>query len=397
MSGIQQLRANLEVASRLGARAVRRKFSGGTGAPPDQRAFRSQFTTLLAGMPKSLVAEYRFVDLPATTPPWSRSGLDLAVGDSITSFACGRTYLSQTLDVWLEPAFQLWFRIGVKGPIFRGTRDSHSFTARLKDRLDLASYWPGEWRSPNGELRTPKDDYSRVSGSLCVLLVRWATGVNPQQGVEQLLAHGDVDGRVADELQRLTAAHRPPEGWTPLWFVGDGEVFERADCEGRSGAIACDTERDAEILLHDVDLPMTDDTVLEWSWNVAALPSTLREDTLPTHDCLGVAVEYDNGQTLSYLWSAALPVDTHFACPLPTWRNRHTVYVVRHGPEGLGQWRAESRHLARDYAAAVQSPIEVRRILRIWLIGSSLFQHHPGRGVFADIRLTQAGTTLEIK
>jgi hypothetical protein len=42
------------------------------------------------------------------------------------------------------------------------------------------------------------------------------------------------------------------------------------------------------------------------------------EDTLPTHDYLSVAVEFENGQDLSYFWSAALPPESNFRCPIPT-------------------------------------------------------------------------------
>ena len=45
--------------------------------------------------------------------------------------------------------------------------------------------------------------------------------------------------------------------------------------------------------------------------DAAALPGLLREDSVPSHDYLSIAVEFENGLDLTYYWSTALPVGTH--------------------------------------------------------------------------------------
>lgn len=385
----------LRVASQLGARALKRRLSGRISSEPDQTTFRNAFSALLKQLPANLIESHRFIELPATRPPWLKTALKLRTDDAVSSFACGRTYLSRPLDLWVEPSFQLWMRIGNDGEVFRGTRASHGFTADRDGELQLASYFPGEWANRDGTLATPIKDYRKVGGGMCVLLIRWQAGVTPQKGLEALLALGDVQELIAAELDRLRQPVVAPEGWSHLWFLGPSEIYCRCEDESKAGAICCHTERDVAILQHDADLPLTEDVALQWSWKVDALPSDLREDTLPTHDYLSIAVEFDNGRDLSYLWSSQLPAGRHFRCPLPTWQARETHWVVRSGSTELGRWLEESRNVFEDYRIAIGGPLP-QRIVRVWLIANSLFQRRPGRAAYADIRFRRGEETLSI-
>jgi hypothetical protein len=115
------------------------------------------------------------------------------------------------------------------------------------------------------------------------------------------------------------------------------------------------------------------------------LPSRSREDELPTHDYLSLAVEFDNGQDLTYFWSAELPPETGFRCPIPTWQGRETHVVVRSGQAGLGQWLPEERNLYADYKRWVGEP--PARIVRVWLIALSLFRRQEGQCEYGAIEL----------
>jgi len=395
MKSISTIATELSVAGRLAGRALRRRFSTQQAPAPDVAAFRRHFKALLARLPPGLVERTEFIDLPASRPPWTDSGWDLRTGDAVTHFSCGRTWLSRALDVWVEPHFQLWCRLG-DSEVFRGTRSSHSYTADRDGRLQLASYFPGEWAKPDGSLGTPEADYRKIAGSIRVLLIRWCDGVSAEDGLAALVAAGDCDGCAAAELSRLRQPDPQPQGWSHLWFLGPSEIYRRCDDHGRDGAICCRTERDVAILQHEAPFALTPDTRLSWSWKVDALPSTLREDTIPTHDYLSIAVEFDNGQDLTYLWSAQLPVGHHFRCPLPTWKARETHWVVRSGESKLGQWLEESRNIFDDYRIAVGGPMPTR-VVGVWLISVSLFQRGVGRCAYAGIRLDSNGETLAIR
>jgi hypothetical protein len=170
------------------------------------------------------------------------------------------------------------------------------------------------------------------------------------------VGQGDASGLAASEIDRLTDPVLPPAGWYSLWFLGPAEIFRRVDEPGRRSAIACRTEGDCGLLLRDVTLPLEPGTRLRWSWRIDALPSDGAENTLLTHDYTSVAVEFDNGQDLTYFWSAALPCETAFRCPIPLWSRRETHLAVRSGADGLGTWLTEGRDVYADTSATWAGP-----------------------------------------
>ena len=118
------------------------------------------------------------------------------------------------------------------------------------------------------------------------------------------------------------------------------------------------------------------------------LPSKTREDNLITHDYLSIAVEFDNGQDITYY--CELPVGTGFRCPIPTWTARETHVVARSGTEGLGQWFNEERDVYRDYGEKIGGALPAK-IVRVWLIAVSLFQRTEGKCQYADISFVTEG------
>jgi hypothetical protein len=343
--------------------------------------FKSGFNNLLGNIAGNAISEHRFFELPSNRKPWFDTGLDVETGDSFTSFSAGQTQLKD-LPITLEPNFQLWFRIGKEGEIFRGTRDSHSFTAGQSGRLYLASYFPGEWASKTGELVTPDEVYDMVTGSLAVLLIRWQ--VNTLDGLKALAECGDVNNLVAMEIDRLVSPIISPEGWDYLWFLGPAEIYQSCMAPKKESAICCHTHNDCGLLQKAISLPFKPDTRLRWSWKMDALPSAVREDTLPTHDYLSIAVEFDNGQDITYYWSAELPPETFFRCPIPTWTHRETHVVIRSGQQGLGEWFNEDRDVYQDYLNTIGGTMP-GNIVKVWLIAVSLFQREQGACQYADI------------
>lgn len=361
-------------------------------SPLTQPAFQTRFAELLGQLPGHTLQDHVFVDVPSDRQPWLDTGIDLGAGDRLTSFAVGRTCLKGT-SLWFGAGFQLWFRVGAEGEVFRGTRASHSFSAERPGRLYLGSYFPGEWVDRQGGIATPGEVYQRVEGNLTVLLLRWRC--DPAEGLRALAALGDVDGLVADELDRLENPVLPPEGWRYLWFTGPAEIYRPCHAPGHGSAICCHTRGDVGLLQKDITLPLRPDTRLRWAWRMESLPSARREDALETHDYLSIAVEFDNGQDLTYYWSAELPVGTFYRCPIPTWTGRETHLVARTGSEGLGEWMEEERDVYQDYRQAIGGELPAH-IVRVWLIAVSLFQHGEGKCQYADIAFLSQGKTVPV-
>lgn len=394
MTDLGSIAHELGVAARIAGRAVRRRLAGATTAPAEPQSFRATLDPWLARLPPGGIESHRYCTLPATQAPWYDSGLDLGEGDTVTWLADGRVYLSRMLDIWVEPSFQLWGRIGADGPVFRGTRATHSFTASRSGRLWLASYFPGEWADRSGRLATPTADYAKVSGTMSVLLLKWRRDADMPALIRNWARDTRVPGLVIAEAQRLDHPVPTPDQWEYLWYLGPSEIYRSSVTDGGQAAICCDTHGDVGILRKDAALPLQPGTRLRWSWRVDELPADLPEDTLPSHDYVSIAVEFDDGQDITYYWSSSLPVGRVYRCPLPTWKDKETHVVVRSGAEQLGQWLDEDRDVFEDYRRIIGGP--ARSVVRVWLIANSLFSRGHGRCEYAGITLGGADRSINV-
>ena len=330
MPSARTLAHELAIAARLAARSVRRRLSGATPPAPTDAEFRATLEPWLAALPAGLARGHAFHWLPATQPPWHDTGIDLEPGESVTVLADGRVFLSRALDIWVGPSFQLWCRVGERGPVFRGTRATNTFTAREGGRLWLASYFPGEWADPSGRIGTPAGEYAKVSGGLSVLTLRWPRGSDVHGLFRDFARDTRVPGLVLAEAERFDQPVPTPDSWDYLWFVGPGEIFRPSLAPDGRPAIDCHTHCDAGILRREARVPLVPGTRLSWSWRVAELPIDLAEDTLPSHDYVSIAVEFDDGRDITYYWSATLPEGTVYRCPIPAWQDRETHVAIGH-------------------------------------------------------------------
>jgi len=369
--------------------------------------FRTGLSALVDKAPPDILAGHAFFSIAASQPPWFDTGLDLRAGEHITVLAVGVAVLSSELDLLFYPDMQLWYRVGETGSVFRGTRQSHSFTASAPGRLYFGSYFPGEWGTRTGAVTVGTDAYRQMQGGLDVLVLRWA--VQPLEGLQRILSVGDVGSLLACEIDRLQNAVKPPAGWEYLWWLGQSEIYGAGPpSPAQRPSITCYTQRDAAILHKDVSLPLSADTRLCWSWKVDKLPCQLPENTLEGHDYLSVAVEFDNGQDLAFFWSSQLPVDTGFRCPIPTWTARETHVVARSGGNLLGRWVDDERPLYTYYERFVGTigkrddghdprvMAPPTHITRIWLIANSMFKRQEGRCEYGAIELQTAGTVIRV-
>jgi hypothetical protein len=383
---------DLQVAARLGVRALARRLRGRRSPPPDHAAFRAAFERAFAALPEGLVAERRWVALPASEPPWHDTGVALQPGDEVSTFACGRAVVSAALDIWVGASTQIWARIGERGPIRSATRESNTLRAESAGRLYLGNYFPNDWRDRTGARVLDDSVHRSVGGRFDVLVVRWARGAN--EGLAALVAAGDPLGLASSEQARIARGDPAPEGWHYLWHLGDAEIFERRFGPEGEDCLHCDVHGDVGILQREARFPLLPGTRVGWRWRVEALPGVLREDSVPSHDYLSLAVEFENGLDLTYYWSRELPVGTAFWCPLPNWKDREFHVVIRSGEAGLGAWHDEDRDLHADAIRHLGS--HPGDVVRVWLIAVSVFEREPGRCDFAAIRLTAGDRSLTV-
>jgi hypothetical protein len=383
---------DLGVAARLALRAAARRLRGEMEPAPDLAAFRGALEPALAKLESDVVAEHVWIELPANEPPWRNTGIALRAGEEVSWFAAGRTTLSKALDVYVGPKTQLWARIGEAGPVRSSSRDSGTLRAERDGAFELGNWFPNSWKDPSGARAEPDSVYASLTGRIGVLVVRWRAGA--AEGLAALAAAGDPLGVFASERDRHAQGDPAPPGWHYLWHIGDAEAFRPARGPAGDPALSCETHEDASILQRDAAFPLRPGTEIAWRWRVEALPGVAREDSIPSHDYLSLAVEFQNGLDLTYYWSPFLPEGTAFWCPLPAWKTREFHVVIRSGRTGLGAWRAERRDLHADALRYLGS--HPGDVVRVWLIAVSAFQRQRGSCQYAEIRLHGDGRELAV-
>jgi Protein of unknown function (DUF3047) len=332
------------------------------------------------------------VTLPGNQPPWTSTGLCVEAGDRVTLLGSGVIRWLPNRDVGAGAKYHLWGRVP-GGQIFGCTQDTATVTVDRSGELQLCVYI-GAWADRLGTLATGTGPYQRTRGGLQVTVIRWPADVDPVASLG-LLDDPRVDPALVDaELTRLRHPVERPPGWTHLLDFGETDIYRAARVDGRPAIdVVCDN--DAGILQTPCELPLDPSTHLEWTWRVDCLPSVEPENTTWTHDYLSIAVEFDNGRDLTWLWSSALePVTGTFDCPVRSWTARETHMPVRRGQEELGRFHRERRPVWEDYRRFMGVP--PARVVRVWLIAVSHFSRRLGRATYTDIRLSTADRTIQI-
>jgi len=360
------------MASRLAGRLR------GSGAGRPAADFRSRVDAALAALGADAVRWQWLRLTPA--PDWTDSGVDLPPGASFSLLADGMVHLSRAFDVGFGPKVGLWLRVG-DGAVGKIVGRGSSFAAGAGGRLQLTTKPPGEFADRSGRF-DPEQPRTPMTGAFEVAVLHW------QQPADAVLARlAAAEPALFGPLQqRLLQPVAPPPGWHYLWRLGDGEIFQAQACEAQA-TLHCRTSSDVGILQFPIDLPLTEATRLSWQWCVDQLPSALPEHIQPTHDYLSIAVEFDNGLDLTWMWSSSLPEGTIFQCPLPWWDQRETHWVLRSDPALLGRWLPEQRSVLADYRRAIGGTAPAR-IVAVWLIANSAFQRGVGecryRGIVVE-------------
>lgn len=334
--------------------------------------------------------------------PWLDTGMALDNGDKVTLVLSGRILLSRTYNLSFEAPIAVWAKIAEAGPIFRSERETNTFTANAAGTLRLKPYPGQRWVNPTGKyLGDPAPINPDSGGGVSVAIIRWAASVNVAEQLQRV-AKQDARATWADaEVARLqqTDVRKPPADWYYLWELGTSQVYAevtpQAAPDAPKRAIDLHTRNDVAILQKDTSFELTPNTKLLWKWKADKLPAKVAENSLPTHDYMSIAVEFDNGRDITFFWSANLPVGMSFHCPLPGWDHRETHIVARSGTADLGKWLNEDMNVFEHYRKAVGGEMP-KRITRVWLIAVSLFQKTEGMSQFSDIVLSDGAAEARV-
>lgn len=368
----------------MGARLLHRLRGGASSQAAGE--LQAQLNPVVEQLSK-FILRCDWVEVKSGGDIWTDSELDLAPGARISLLAEGLVYVSRAFDVAITPKVGLWFRVG-DAPLEKIVDTGFSVVTTNGGRLCFTSKPPGEFADQVGRFekalsRTP------LAGGYRVAVIQWRESLDESLAEAALAA----PSLFAPLLDRLRNPVLPPKGWNYLWRLGQGEIY-RPHNDGHE--LCCHTRGDVGIVQFPLRRPLTADTSLSWEWLVEQLPSALPEHIPPTHDYLSIAVEFDNGLDLTWMWSCALPVDTIFQCPLPWWDQRETHWVVRSGTQQLGEWLSERRSLLADYERAIGG-VPPKNIVAVWLIANTAFQRGEGRCFYRDITISDAEGVVPVR
>ena len=318
--------------------------------------------------------------------PWSQNLGEIKAGQSVTFLLSGRWWILKEHNYWVDPGVAFFARIS-GGTMYNPASNTGTMLADRNGTLEIART-VGQFKNAKGELFPSEEQYKAAEGLIEGIAIIWEG--DPLDGLVQLSATGDVDGLVTAELNRINYQKLLPAGWSYMYMFGDSGIFS----EGNEGELQCNSHKNVGILQYAIDAPLTKDLELDWKWIVDKLPSPVAEDQILTHDYLSIAVEFDDGKDITYMWSAELDEGKVFQCPLPRWAEIETHVVQRSGNKLMGKKIKESRNLHDDYYQYIDG--SASSITRVWLIANTVFMRGAGRCSYSDILLTQNGQQTKI-
>ncbi len=363
-------------------------FAAEQSDPPPED-FKQGVKDLVVRANSPELAGYRVFEINGADLPWIDLGMQAVKGQQITFLLTGRMWIARQLDLWFAPGLVFHARTRGKRPIYSPGTDTGTITAAHDGPLEIARA-AAQFSDEDGKLWTPEEEYRKQEVKIMGVAFLWKGDATA--GLASLAAHGDVGGLLAAEIARLKRGRKLPEGWSDYFSLGGGaEVFSRVE----NGEILCESAGSASIIERPLAIPFSARPKLGWRWKIDELPSAVAEDKAPFHDYLSIGVKFEDGQDLTYFWSAALPTGKVFRCPLAGWNRIETHMVVDSGASGLSSWREQERDVAGDYAAHIGGP--AKAISHIWLLAVTPFQRRRGAGRYADVRIgTKDGAALKL-
>lgn len=322
---------------------------------------------------------------------WIPTGLSLLPGGEATIVATGNIEIGLPRPV--EPKHTLWGRVGESGTIFQLASNYYSFVSEEAGQLYVA-FSPSGLLWANRQGKWVEAFAQMPDAPLDIVIEAFAWNGSAAMGLADLLGTEDQKQLAEHALTVLKESKELPDGFDYLWYLSQSNVFSGFSEGDRKGVHAA-TAGDFGIIKKSVDIPLTEATLINFEWLYKHLPALQSETDPANHDYLSIAVEFDNGQDITWMWSKDIPIETSFTCPLPEWQHRETHIVLQNGMAGLGEWHSHTRSIQADYANAVGGKFPAR-IVGIWIIGVSVFGGQQAEAYFANAVITDGDLRYDL-
>lgn len=357
---------------------------------PSIAEFRKEVENIVVRANSSELADYRVFEINGSDLPWIDLGLSGAKGQQVTFLTTGQWWISREHDLWFRHGLGFHARTRGQQAIHSPGTDTSTITLLSDGPIEVARL-TCLIADADGKLTIPADLYRKEDFHMVGVALLWRG--DAAKGLASISSAGhQIGALIATEQARIARGRKLRDGWSNIFLLGGGEEHFTWDANGE---ISCESAGSASIIERPLPISLAMRPKLSWRWKIDELPSDVAEDQPAVHDYLSIGIRFEDGQDLTYIWSAALPVGKVFRCPLPGWNTVETHMVVNSGKDGLGVWRAVQRDIASDYAAHIGG--SAKSISHVWLLAITPFQRRRGACRYADIRIETAdGTTQNV-
>ena len=325
------------------------------------------------------------VQLKSSHEGWVNTGLKAAKGDKILVSTQG------SLDIGLEAPMEgrqlIWVRFGNDGEVFQLTFNDEIVTANDNGTLQVAFLNP-----PNVVLGNRQGKLNSLYDMLPETALDFTISAKKLNGAQ--LEQTTLAPSFAKAKRNAKLVKSLPAGFDHLWYLGASNIFASKKTSKGPG-VYIQTNDDGGIIKKRLDIPLTETTEIDFSWLYRKLPAAAPETTMPTHDYMSIAIEFDNGQDITWYWSHSLNPETFYRCPLAGWDKVETHIVVQSGQDGLGEWHDHKRNIYSDYSTSVGGEMP-KKIVGVWFIGNSMFGRRGADAEFANISVQDGNTRIDI-
>jgi len=321
---------------------------------------------------------------------WVASNLVVREGD-VFSISSLSTIANKLPKPWQAKYF-LWFKIGENGQAENLAFNDDYFSAKKSGEIFIAINLNGKlfWKNRMGKF---SEEYDALPDSVIDVNVKIINWVVEENFTSKLSDDENID--IAQSLLKNKKDKKKlPFGFQYIWELGQGNIFEAFSEDNRSGVHA-ETIDEAGIIKFPMDIALRQDIQIRFDWLYHRIPAVGSETLAHFHDYASIAVEFDNGQDITWFWSRDLEPMTFFRCPLSGWEKIETHIVLQSGTKGLGEWHSHERNLVDDYLMTVGGKLP-KKIVGVWIIGNSVFQRQHGEARFANIKIIGEKIDFEI-
>jgi hypothetical protein len=247
------------------------------------------------------------------------------------------------------------------------------------------------WERCDGTLPATAASAPAEALDLAVVAAAWKSPPEAALAALDTLSEHEAVARAKADLERL----RPlPAGFRSLCYLRRTNVFEAWEGDGRRGVWG-NAASSAGIIKQAVDLPLDRSSEISFEWRYDALHALGPETEARHHDYSSIAVEFDNGQDITWMRSPHLEAGTMFRCPLQWWDRRETHLVLQGGREDVGVWQSHTRRILDDYERAVGGKPPTR-IVGVWFISVGVFGGTTPDTKYANVVLRSGGQTVDV-